>query len=74
MEITCDVILTCLFPTGQTLFVSKIKPKLKTNFGLILLTNKVGPVGNRHVKITSHVISMLHIHIVIFVIQLYQYM
>lgn len=29
---------------------------------LISLRNKVGPVGNRHVKITSHVISMLRIH------------
>ena len=28
MEITCNVILTCLFPTGPTLFFSEIKPNL----------------------------------------------
>ena len=28
MEITCNVILTCLFPTGSTLFFCEIKPKL----------------------------------------------
>ena len=32
-------------------------------FGLISLRNKVGPVGDRHVKSTLHVIFMLHIHI-----------
>ena len=30
--------------------------------GFDLIRFKVGPVGNRHVKITLHVISMLHIH------------
>ena len=27
MEITCNVILTCLFPTSRTLFFSEIKSK-----------------------------------------------
>lgn len=31
-------------------------------FDIISLKNEVGPVGNRHVRITLHVISMLHIH------------
>ena len=40
------------------------------DFGLKFDFTKVygGPVGNRHVKITLHVISLLHIHIIIHVI------
>ena len=41
---------------------------------LRLISLKDGPVGNRHVMITLREIFMLHIHIMIHVIRLYQYM